>query len=76
MKVDRALAECLLKIKNLTEFQPFREMLETELNLIKEQLVTQADEKALRNAQGRAQATKAYIDLIDDAEKLVDQARR
>lgn len=76
MKVSRALAECLLKIKNLTEFQPFREMLETELNLIKEQLVTQADEKALRNAQGRAQAIDGLIDLIDDAEKLVDQARR
>lgn len=76
MKVDRALAECLLKIKNLNEFKPFREMLVTELDLIKEQLVTQADEKALRNAQGRAQATKAFIELIDDAEKLVDQARR
>lgn len=76
MKIDRALAECLLKIKNLNEFRPFREMLDTELNLIKEQLVTQADEKALRNAQGRAQATKAFIDLIDNAEKLVDQSRR
>lgn len=76
MKISRALAECLLKIKNLNEFQPFREMLVEELNLIKEQLVTQADEKALRNAQGRAQATKSFIELIDNAEKLVEQARR
>lgn len=76
MKVDRALAECLLKIKNLNEFKPFREMLESETNQLKDQLVTQADDKALRNLQGRAQALTSLIELVDDAEKLVDQARR
>ena len=50
MKVSRALAECLLKIKNLTEFQPFRELLETELNLIKDQLVTQKKPCEMRKA--------------------------
>lgn len=76
MKVDRALAECLLKIRNLNEFAPFREMLDTESNMLKDQLVTQADDRALRNLQGRAQAITSLIDLIGDAEKLVDQQRR
>lgn len=76
MKVDRALAECLLKIKNLTEFKPFREQLEADLQGIKDALVTQADEKALRNMQGRAQALTSLLEMIDDAEKLVEQSRR
>ncbi len=74
--MTRALAECLLKIRNLNEFEPFREMLATEANLLKDQLVTQADDRALRNLQGRAQAMTSLIDLIGDAEKLVDQQRR
>lgn len=76
MKVDRALAECLLKIKNLTEFQPLREYLVADLQGIKDSLVTQADDKALRNMQGRAQALTNLIDMIDDAERLVDLSRR
>jgi hypothetical protein len=76
VKVDRALAECLLKIKNLTEFQPLREYLVADLQGIKDSLVTQADDKALRNMQGRAQALTNLIDMIDDAERLVDLSRR
>jgi hypothetical protein len=76
VKITRALAECLLKIRNLNEFEPFREMLAEEANLLKDQLVTQADDRALRNLQGRAQAITSLIDLIGDAEKLVDQQRR
>lgn len=73
-KTDRALLEALLKINNLNDFSAFREHLAETLEEHKTRLVFMADDRQVHNLQGRAQALKELIDLIEGAPAALDKA--
>ena len=73
-KSDRVLLEALLKINNLNEFSAFREYLAGVLEDHKSRLVFMADDRQVHNLQGRAQALRELIDLIEGAPAALDKA--
>jgi hypothetical protein len=73
-KSDRALQEALLKINNLNDFLAFREYLAATLEDYKTRLVHMADDRQVHNLQGRAQALKELMDLIESAPAVLDKA--
>lgn len=72
--LERPLLEALLKINNLNDFKPFREYLAGQLEMHKTRLVFMADDRQVHNLQGRAQALKELMDLIEGAPAALDKA--
>lgn len=72
--LERPLLEALLKINNLNDFKAFREYLTEQLETHKTRLVFMADDRQVHNLQGRAQALKELIDLIEGAPAALDKA--
>ena len=75
MKPDRALLECLLKIRNLNEFSPFRDYLETELRETMMTMINCNDDRQMHCHQGAVRKLTALHDLIDGAPGLLDKER-
>lgn len=74
--LGRPLLEALLKINNLDDFKAFREYLVEQLEVHKTRLVYMADDRQVHNLQGRAQALKELMDLIESAPAVLDKATR
>lgn len=74
--LGRPLLEALLKINNLDDFKAFREYLVEQLETHKTRLVYMADDRQVHNLQGRAQALKELMDLIESAPAVLDKATR
>lgn len=72
--LERPLLEALLKINNLNDFKAFREYLTEQLETHKTRLVFMADDRQVHNLQGRAQALKELMDLIEGAPAALDKA--
>lgn len=75
MVVDHALIGSLLQLRNFPEFAPFRRWLNEQRDFWRDALETQRDSDTLRQAQGRAQAYKEILDLLEQAEALAEKER-
>ncbi len=75
MVVDRALIGNLLQLQNFPEFAPFRAWLKEQRTTWRDALETQKDSDILRQAQGRAQAYKEILDLLEKADTLAEKER-
>lgn len=73
MAVDRALIGNLLQLRNFPEFAPFRRWLNGQRDFWRDALETQRDSDTLRQAQGRTQAYKEILDMLDQAEALAEK---
>ena len=75
MVVDRALIGSLLQLRNFPEVAPFRRWLNEQRDFWRDALETQRDSDTLRQAQGRAQAYKEILDLLEQAEAMAEKER-
>lgn len=75
MAVDQHLLANFLRLKNFEDNAPFRKWLQEQRDTWRDALETQKDGDVLRQAQGRAQAYKEILDLIDRAPALAEKER-
>ena len=74
--VSRPLIECLLRIRNLSEFSAFKTYLEDELRKIDQMLRTANDDRQMHILQGEARRLDAILSLIEQSSTLLDKERR
>lgn len=74
--VNRALVECLLRIRNLPEFSAFRTYLEEEQKRVDLMLRNLNDDRSLHIAQGEARRLESILNLIEQSPALLDKERR
>lgn len=75
MAIDRFLVANLLRIGGLDEFAPFRQWVQEQRDRWRNTLETHTNVDTLRQAQGRAQAYKEILDLLDQAPSLAKKCQ-
>ena len=72
---DRFLFEACLRFRNQPDMAPVKEYLEMQLDGYKQSLVTLTDHQSLLRTQGKAQAIKEFLELVERSPALLDQKR-
>jgi len=67
-----ALLKAIIRLGVNNDFQIFKEHLESELEYSRKMLPDIVDEVSLRLMQGRAQALKAIVEIVDNAKTTLD----
>ena len=69
----RILYAAMLRLKSSPEFAPIREYLDGILDECRDSLVTLTNMDYVKVVQGKAQALKEFLDLVERSDKLLDQ---
>lgn len=75
MQLDRAVVECLIRIRNGPEFQALREYLERRHQEARESCEA-LDGTGLYRAQGRAKEARELKELVENATSLYDKVKK
>ena len=73
MTARNPLFECLIRIRNLPEFAPFRELLASELKAETSRMLGLAEPKDMWRAQGAARAITKLQNLIENANSILEK---
>lgn len=71
---NRPLLECLLRLRNLDEFKPLREYLQTEAATHMAFLMNTNEDRPMHVAQGMLRAVDKLQNLIEVSPTLLEQA--